>query len=57
MKNEFDCKNINSNTDNIKNLINRMSQFRDEDTSAKERQLRRVKDALEVLFIMELDIN
>lgn len=57
MKNEFECENIDLNTEYIKNLINKMSQFRDEDTSAKERQLRRVRSAVEVLSIMELDIN
>lgn len=57
MKNEFECENIDLNTENIKNLINKMSQLRDEDTAVKERQLRRVKDALEVFGIIELDIN
>lgn len=57
MKNEFECQKIDKNTELIKNLINKMSQFRNEDTALKERQLRRVKEASEVLNIIELDIN
>lgn len=57
MKDEFNFNTISKTSEHIKDLINKMSQLREQDTSVKERQLRRVKDATEVISILELDIN
>lgn len=57
LQDNFNCDALEDKTDNLEALYQKMIELRERDTQSIERRLRRVKDAEEVLSILEIDIK